>query len=171
MGKVSSWLTSNLAERGRRWKRVPCGLHTHSQLWRSFPSSQKTHGKGSHHSSLSSLSQPVALCLRHTHAWGHTHPALAYFQGLPSTWGKRDQNLPLTHTRPSWSGHWTSLQPLAQLHISSGPAEPLILKKQKNTGHCKYFIIHFPPLNVLWKIPHNIFFKITWYEYTNGLPW
>ena len=48
-----------------------------------------------------SLSQPVALCLRHTHAGGHTHPALAYFQGLPSTWGKRDQNLPLAHTRPS----------------------------------------------------------------------
>ena len=61
MGMVSSWLTSNLAERGRRWKRVPCCLRTHPHLWRSFPSSQKTHDKGNHHSSLFSLSDT------HTH--------------------------------------------------------------------------------------------------------
>ena len=101
------------------------------------------------------ITHHCSLSLRHTHAWGYTHPALTLhlhtFQWLPSTWGGRDQNLPLTHTRPSWSGHWTSLQTLAQLHISSGPVQPLTLKKQKNTGHRKHFITYFPPLRCFMK--------------------
>ena len=168
MGMVSSWLTSNLAERGRRWKRVPCCLRTHPHLWRSFPSSQKTHDKGNHHSSLFSLSDT------------HTHEGILTLHSLctcilsmaPQYLGERDQNLPLTHTRPSWSGHWTSLQNLAQLHIFTRPVQPHTLKNQKNTGHRKHFITYFPPLRCIIKIPRIIFWiKITWSEYTSGLLW
>lgn len=73
-------MTSNLAERGGRWKRVPCCLHTHPHLWRSFPSSQKTHDKGNHHSSLFSLSQTHTRMRVYSPC---THSALAYFSMAP----------------------------------------------------------------------------------------
>lgn len=168
MGAVSSWLTSNLAESGRRWKRVPCCLTLTLTCGRPSPAVKKHTAKAvtTHHCSLS-LSQSLSVSDTHTHEGILTLHSLCTCILLvtPQYLGGKRSKLALSPYRA------LMIWPLDNSPAFSSTTYLHWPCPASHSGHCKHLIIYFPPLNVLWKIPHNIVFKITWYEYTNGLPW
>lgn len=134
-----------------------------------FPTSQKAHDKGSHHSSLFSFSRSISVSDRHT----HTHariltlhspltPRLHTFNGSPVLAGKEIK----TCTWPL-KGRWRSFQPPAQLHISTGPAQlltvPLYWAKRIEEGRLRTrWRFQLPSWEPLWsrrQWGRNIFFQ------------